>query len=40
MKKQMSFLEQLFYYLSVVVTVGGAFALKAIIKKAIIESKE
>lgn len=34
----MSFIELLFYYLSVVFSFGGTFILKCIIKKAIVDA--
>lgn len=38
MKKELSFLETLVYYLSVFFTFGTTFILKVVIKKAIIDS--
>lgn len=38
-KKELSSLELLWYYLSNITTLGGAFLLKVIIKKAIVETQ-
>jgi hypothetical protein len=39
MNKGLSFSEKLFYYANVILTLGTAFLLKVIIKKAILETK-
>jgi len=36
--KKMTFMENLFYYVTVVATLGGAYIMKCIIKKAIVDS--
>lgn len=40
MKKDLPFLENLGYYFYVLITLGGAWLIKVIIKKAIIESEK